>query len=167
MEELTGIALRVSVMYFYALTIVRLSGRRTIGAAAPLDFVVTLIIGDMFDDVFWAEIPLAQGIVGMTTIAVLHIVVAYAGYTCVWVDHLLGSNPVAIIRDGRFEANGLRQERLARGEVLSQLRLLGVESIAQVRAAFAEPSGAISALLREEAKPAEKQDLPVLKETLR
>ena len=67
-QELIGIALRVSVMYLYVLAIMRLSGKRSLGAITPFDFVVTVIVGDMFDDVFWAEVPLSKGLVGVTTI---------------------------------------------------------------------------------------------------
>src|ERR671924_489440 len=62
--DLTGIIFRVSIMYLYALALVRISGKQTLGQLTPMDFVVTLIIGDLFDDVFWAEVPLIEGIVG-------------------------------------------------------------------------------------------------------
>ncbi len=50
--DLTGIALRVSVMYIFALVLVRMAGKQSLGQLTPMDFVVTLIIGDLFDDVF-------------------------------------------------------------------------------------------------------------------
>jgi uncharacterized membrane protein YcaP (DUF421 family) len=54
--DLTGIVFRVSIMYVYALALVRIAGKQSLGQLTPMDFVVTLIIGDLFDDIFWAEL---------------------------------------------------------------------------------------------------------------
>lgn len=36
-------------------------------------FVIALVIGDMFDDVFWSEVPASQFVVGVATLFVLHL----------------------------------------------------------------------------------------------
>ena len=48
--DLTGIVFRVSVMYLYALALLRISGKQSVSHLTTLDFIVTLIIGDLFDD---------------------------------------------------------------------------------------------------------------------
>ena len=65
--SLTGIIVRISFIYVYALALVRISGKQTLGQLTPMDFIVTLIIGDLFDNVFWAEVPVIEGIVAFTT----------------------------------------------------------------------------------------------------
>ena len=79
MEELnlTGIIFRVSVMYLYALVLVRIAGKQSIGQLTAMDFVVTLIIGDLFDDVFWAEVPVLQGMVAFVIIVLAHVLVTF------------------------------------------------------------------------------------------
>ena len=61
--DLTGIILRVSVMYLYALALLRISGKQSVDHLTALDFLITLIIGDLFDDIFWAEVTIPHGLV--------------------------------------------------------------------------------------------------------
>jgi len=57
------IALRVAIAYLVLLVLVRISGKRTVKQGTPFDFTVALILGDMFDDVIWAEVAMSQFIV--------------------------------------------------------------------------------------------------------
>ena len=72
-----GIALRVTIMYLYALALVRLAGKQSLGQLTGMDFVVTLIIGDLFDDVFWVEVPIVQGLVAFATVVFVHMLVTF------------------------------------------------------------------------------------------
>lgn len=65
------IAVRVFIAYVIALALTRLSGHQTVKQADATTFVVALIIGDMFDDFMWAEVPAAQFIVGVGTLFIL------------------------------------------------------------------------------------------------
>jgi uncharacterized membrane protein YcaP (DUF421 family) len=67
------IAVRAAFAFAFALAIVRMSGKRTVNQGDPASFVVALIVGDMFDDLFWGEIPTAQFVVGVGTLVVLHL----------------------------------------------------------------------------------------------
>ena len=84
--DLTGVIFRVSIVYLYALALVRLSGKQSISQLTAMDFVVTLIIGDLFDDVFWVEVPVLQG---MVAFAVLIIYRPYPGYVYLVSQHTL------------------------------------------------------------------------------
>ena len=166
MEELVGILIRVSVMYLYVLTIVRLSGKRTIGAISPADFAVAAMLGDMFDDVIWAEVPLAKGIVGVSTIMLIHLLVVYAAYKNVRIDHFFGAKSTVIVRDGKLDEAGLRHERLRPEEVTFLLRLKNADKLDEIKESQMEPGDTLSVIRRDEAKPAQKCDLPLLKEAL-
>lgn len=150
-------------MYVYVLALLRLAGKRTINTATPLDLLVSTVIGDMFDDIFWADIPLAQGVVGMTTIMLLHTLVAYATWKSGALHDLVTSRPVRVVWQGRLERDGLRHERTRDDEVRSSLRLRRIDRLADVRAAAWEPSGQLAVQKQEEAKAAEKRDRPALK----
>jgi uncharacterized membrane protein YcaP (DUF421 family) len=163
MQDVLGIVIRVSVMYLYALLLLRLAGKRGIDSLTPLDFLVSLVIGDMFDDVIWAEIPLAQGLVGFTTIITLHTLVAYASWRSKRVDELVTSTPTVLIREGGFVQAGLDAERTRRETVLMELRLQGEDKPEELQQACLETGGQLSYLKREPAQPAEKRDLPALR----
>lgn len=158
-EELAAIALRVTVVYLYTLALLRLTGKRTIGALAPIDLVIAFVVGDMFDDIIWAEVPLSMGIVGITTIMALHFVAEYLSFRSPRLEQALVGNRVPVVKDGRLLEDGLQRERLTGDDLWSLLRLKGVEQLDEVRQATLEPSGDIGVLEEEEAKPADRRDL--------
>jgi uncharacterized membrane protein YcaP (DUF421 family) len=166
MEDLLGTALRVTVMYVYALAVLRLAGKRSVGELTTLDFVVATIVGDLFDDVFWAEVPLAEGLVAFTTVVLVHTLVAYASWRSSTVDRLVGSQPTVVVRHGELVPDGLRRERTPPQDVLSELRQRGEDRLEEVRFARWEPSGRLSVLKRQEAEPLDRRDAPRLRELL-
>ena len=163
MEDFLGIALRVSVTYVYALLILRLSGKQSITSMTPLDFIVGLIIGDLFDNIIWADVPLAQGLVGMTTILCLHGLLAVAAWKNRPFHDLINSSPAPVVRQGKLLEDGLRRERTPASEIEMELRMLGEDQLSEIQLASWEPSGQMSVQKMPEAKPAQKRDLPALR----
>ena len=70
--DLWHVITRVLFGYVFALVLIRASGRRIVRHAEFSSFVVILVIGDMFDNLFWSEISIAQFSVGAGTIALMH-----------------------------------------------------------------------------------------------
>lgn len=50
------IVLRVGVAYVVLLALVRVSGKRLVKQGSPFDFTVALVVGDLVDDLLWAEV---------------------------------------------------------------------------------------------------------------
>ena len=67
------IVVRIVFAYVVVLAFTRISGHRTIQQSDVPSFVVALVIGDMFDDVFWSEVPVAQFVVGAATLFLMHL----------------------------------------------------------------------------------------------
>jgi uncharacterized membrane protein YcaP (DUF421 family) len=73
--ELWRIVVRALLVYVFALAIIRIAGKRTVGQTDLSSFVVVLVIGDMFDDMLWAEVPAAQFVVGVGALMLTHVAV--------------------------------------------------------------------------------------------
>jgi uncharacterized membrane protein YcaP (DUF421 family) len=73
------IIVRVVFSFVWALILVRLSGKRTIRQGDVPSFVVAVIIGDLFDDLFWAEVSVAQFAVALGALVSAHLFVDIAG----------------------------------------------------------------------------------------
>lgn len=164
MDEYLGILLRVSIMYLYALAILRLSGKRSIAHLSVFDFVVANMIGDMFDDVFWAEVPLAQGLTGLTTVVLLHVLVAFVESRSDAVRRLVASEKTVVVRNSAFVEEGLAAERTSRMEVYAHLRLYEEDTLQEVREASWEPNGELSVLRKESSQEVKKQERKQLEE---
>ncbi len=74
------IAVRVVFAFVFALVLVRLSGKRTIAQGDAPSFVVAVIIGDLFDDLFWAEVPAAEFVVAVGTLFGIHLLMTTTNF---------------------------------------------------------------------------------------
>jgi uncharacterized membrane protein YcaP (DUF421 family) len=64
---------RATFGFVFIFVLVRLSGKRTVHQGDVASFVVALIIGDMFDDLIWAEVAASQFVVGVGTLLLAHL----------------------------------------------------------------------------------------------
>ena len=61
--ELDRLAVRCVVSYLLLLMLLRGAGKRGLQQASPFDFVLAICVGDLVDDVVWAEVPISQFVV--------------------------------------------------------------------------------------------------------
>jgi uncharacterized membrane protein YcaP (DUF421 family) len=163
METLFGIALRITIVYFYILLMLRLAGKRSIDSLTAFDFLVGLMIAEMFDDVVWAEVPLAQGLVASSTIMLLHSLVAFASYKNDRIDALVSATPTTIIQDGRLLPQRLQQERTSAATIEMEMRLRQEDKLEEVKEGRLEPSGELSMEKYFHAKPLQKRDVTAVR----
>lgn len=159
-HELLLTALRATFVYFYLLIIVRLLGKREIGASSAFDLIVALMLGDVVDEIIYGDVTIAQGTVAIAIIGIWHLVNAWASYKSQLIDKLTGASPTVLVRHGEIQRKQLAWERLNEGELWSELRMMEVDDIKEVKQATLEPNGKVSVLLEDWAKPVQKQDLP-------
>jgi uncharacterized membrane protein YcaP (DUF421 family) len=67
------LVVRVIFAYLFALALMRVSGKRAVKQGDAPSFVLALILGDMFDDLFWAEISASQFVVATGTLVLMHV----------------------------------------------------------------------------------------------
>ena len=165
MEELnlTGIIFRVSVMYLYALVLVRIAGKQSIGQLTAMDFVVTLIIGDLFDDVFWAEVPVLQGMVAFVIIVLAHVLVTFISSRNIRFYRLVTSPERVLVEDGKLIQRNMQRERMRPDSVQSELRTKGEEHPREIKEAWLEPKGKVSVIKKPFNKPIQKKDTRLLR----
>jgi uncharacterized membrane protein YcaP (DUF421 family) len=72
------ILVRVVFGYVLLLVLVRLSGKREVRQGNPFDFTLALILGDLVDDLAWAEVPAAAFVVATGVLTIVHLAVNLA-----------------------------------------------------------------------------------------
>ena len=68
------IAIRAIFAFIMLLALVRISGKRNVKQGSPFDFAVALILGDLVDDILWAEVAAAQFVVAAGVLVLTHTV---------------------------------------------------------------------------------------------
>ena len=163
LNELLSTALRATFVYFFLLLVVRVLGKREIGATTAFDLIVALILGEVVDEVIYGDVTLLQGVIAIVVVALWHLVNSWASFKSQMIDKLTGAPPTILVQHGQILKKALAKERLNTEELWSELRMTGVDDLEEVKQATLEPNGSISVLLEDWAKPLQHQDLAALK----
>ena len=67
------IMVRVLFGYVFLRILSRISGSRALKQVDAPSFVIAIVIGDMFDDLFWSEVPASQFVVAVATLFLIHL----------------------------------------------------------------------------------------------
>jgi uncharacterized membrane protein YcaP (DUF421 family) len=128
------------------LIVVRALGRRTIGNFSAFDLIVALMLGEIVDEMIYADVRFIQGTVVIVTIAVL----AFSESLLSFWDHgfeaILEGKPTIIVKRGEFHRAGMRRERMNEKDVLAALRMQGIRDMREVEYAVVEHDGTVSAV---------------------
>ena len=71
--DLLRILARVVFAYAMLLIMMRAGGKRMVRHASPLDFALSVILGDMIDDMLWAEVDASVFAVGAGVLVMIHV----------------------------------------------------------------------------------------------
>jgi uncharacterized membrane protein YcaP (DUF421 family) len=159
-NDLLQTALRATVVYFFMLFVVRLMGKRSVGTIGAFDLIVAMMISEVVDEAVYGDVALVKIFIVIGSVATWHILNAWAGTKSKFIDRLTEASPAVIVEDGRYLPDVMARERINRDEVESAMRVQSIEDISEVKRATIEPSGEISFLQQEWAKPIQKGDLP-------
>jgi uncharacterized membrane protein YcaP (DUF421 family) len=161
-QDLLLTALRASLIYFFLLLVIRLLGKREVGNIGAFDLLVALMLGEVVDEAIYGDVSLVKGGLAIAVIAMWHFINSWASYLSKAIDKLTEAEPTVLVEKGKIKHEALAKERLNEAELFAELRLMGIaeDELKEVKQATLEPSGKISVLKEEKAKPLQKSDLP-------
>ena len=162
-NELVYTALRASFVYVFLLIVVRLLGKREIGNTSAFDLIVALILGEVVDEIIYGDVTILQGVIAIMVTALWHLVNSWASFRSKVIDRLTSAPPTVMVKNGEIQRKNLARERLNEDELFSELRMMGVEDVKEVKQATLEPNGKLSVIQEEWAKPVQHRDLSELR----
>lgn len=139
------IVVRVLLVYAALLLMVRLSGKREIGALGPLDLLGMLLLSETVAPALTGQD--GSLIAALVAAASLLVAVAVVGRLTYWspkLERLVDGTPREIVTSGTLNQEACEGERISSQELASSLRREGVDSIAEVRRATLETNGQIT-----------------------
>jgi uncharacterized membrane protein YcaP (DUF421 family) len=158
-NELLLTAARAFAVYVFMLIVIRALGKRTVGNFSAFDLLVALMLGEVVDEIIYADVRFLQGAIAVVVIAGLAYTDSWLVYFGHGFERLLEGTPSVVVRDGEFDRRGMRAERMTEREVLAHLRTQGIQDMREVRRAIVETDGTVSVLLESWANAARKADV--------
>lgn len=142
--------LRISIVYLFLVGLFRLILKRESADIYITDLLVLVLIADavqnaMADD--YQSVP--DGLVLASTLIFWNWFLSYASMRWRRVRRVLLPAPLLLVRNGEMIKANMRKEHLTPEELMSQLRLQGVERLEDVKYVFMEMDGRISAIKKE------------------
>jgi len=136
----------IGVLAYAALiTILRISGKRTLAKLNAFDLVVTVALGSTFATVLLSKnIALAEGVLAFALLAALQFVVAWGSSRWPALAGLTKSRPRALLIDGRLCHDAMRSERITKDGILAAVRGSGHGDLADIAAVVLETDGSLT-----------------------
>lgn len=142
--------LRAAVVYVVLLTLVRLSGKRTMGQFTPFDMLLVVLLGTAVQNSLIGEdTSLGGGLLLAAVLIFFNWIVAFVTSRSQRAERLVEGVPVVLARDGQLFRSVLKREMVSCDDFDEALRCNGEMTLADVRIALLETNGTISVVKRD------------------
>lgn len=144
------IVVRGSIIYLSIFLMLRVVLKRQSQGVSITDFLLIVLIADasqngMADDYR----SVTEGLVLVGTLVTWNFVLDWLVFKVPWLERLVQPPALLLVDNGRLVRRNLRQEFITMEELLSNLRLQGVERVEDAAKAYMEPNGAISVIKKD------------------
>jgi uncharacterized membrane protein YcaP (DUF421 family) len=143
---LIEIVARGSVLYFAILILLRLMPRRMGGELATMDLIFIVLIAQGAAHSMGGYTSVADGFVLIATLIGWNYLINALSYRLTFIEWLVSSPPLPVVRNGKFLRRNMRKEFLTEEELMGHLREHGIDDVSQVKAAYVESEGKITAI---------------------
>lgn len=141
------VGLRSTLVFVYALFLIRYMGKRNLSQLSAFDFVIILALGSAVGDpMFYDDVPILPALMAVTVVVAMNIGLARATRVHPAFEAVMESSPRLVVRTGVVIGEALKKETLSEAELFELLRLAGVTRLEDVEAAILETSGRLSVL---------------------
>ena len=142
--------LRAAAVYVVLLTLIRLSGKRTMGQFTPFDMLLIVLLGNAVQNsLIGDDHSLGGGLLLAAILIGFNWVVAFVTSRSQRAERLVEGVPVVLARDGQLFRGVLRRELVSEDDFNEALRQNGEMTLTDVRIALLETNGMISVVRRD------------------
>jgi uncharacterized membrane protein YcaP (DUF421 family) len=149
---------RGSIIFLALLALMRIVGQRESGGLGITDVLIVVLVAEAAaPGLHGSSESITDAMVLVVAVLFWSVVVDAIAYRSPRLARILKARPKALIAEGELDRRVMRRELMTNDEVRSQLRLHGIQDVAQVERAYIEPNGMISLVRRDhsETEPVE------------
>ncbi|MGY2050466.1 DUF421 domain-containing protein [Methylobacterium sp. JK268] len=143
------IVLTAALMYGVVLILLRVTTRRIMRSATPLDMAVVFLFGGMaVQPVLGQDRSITAALLAMATVAGLHLAVSRLKLIWPALGMVAEGTPVVVYADGVWDRKQMRRLRVDERDVRAEMRQNGIRSFDDVQSAIVEHTGGITVVSR-------------------
>lgn len=141
--------------YVALITLLRVTGKRTLSKMNAFDLIVTVALGSTLSTIVISEdVELSDGIAALATLVALQFAVTWTSVRSARVRRWVKSEPRAMLVDGTLQEDAMRDERITPDEVLAAIRAAGHDRFDRAALVTLETDGSLSVVSRSSEAPA-------------
>ena len=160
------VAWKTLFFYVFLLLLLRVCGKREIGAFNAIDLVGFIMISEAaIISIADSQIPFLVGVIPVVMLGGLEWVFAYLSLKDKRVRNLVEGEPTVLISHGRIDQDKLRGLRYNLSDLMAEMRSKNIANLADVEFAVLETTGKLSVFPRAGARPVTADDLVRLRVT--
>lgn len=137
-------AVKVIVMFVFAIAVLRFMGKSTLAQVTPHDLVAIVMIASL------ATNPILDKDFGKTLLAILLVTAIHVLLRKLtlynWSKRFILGEPTILVKHGKIIKKNLRRSEISMMELLADIRAKGYPAIQDVQYAILEPTGTVSVL---------------------
>lgn len=149
---------RCFIMFLVTWTSVRIIGKKSISNMTPYDLAALMLITTVAAEPLVYKIP-SKASMGVLVLTLLTILLGSLSLKKFFYN--IDSKPLIVIADGQIQAQALKSARMNIPLLMSELRIVGYQNIADVKYAIVEPSGKLSVIPTSQSRPVQPSDMSI------
>ncbi len=141
--------LRAIAVFFLALLLIRISGRRSFGLCTPIDNIITISLGAILSRVIVGASPAVPVMIACFTIVILHRLIGWCIIHSKGFRQLIEGNKILVYENGNFISKNMFRALVHEGDVTRALRKsLFTDDFSRIDKAYMERNGEITFILK-------------------
>jgi uncharacterized membrane protein YcaP (DUF421 family) len=133
--------------YGALVTLLQVSGKRTLSKMNAFDLVVTVALGSTLATILLSkDVALAEGMLAFSVLIVLQFVVAWLSVRSATVRRLVKAEPALLLHQGQLLRSAMAAERVTAEEIHAAVRAQGIGTLEAVAAVVVETDGSFTVL---------------------
>lgn len=138
-------ALRALTLYFIALILVRISGRRTFGKKTTFDNVVVILLGAVLSRAVVGASPYWATVSAGLVLVCIHRLLAWLSIQYPKLGQLINGKQLILYKNGQFHSRNMSIGLVSEADLLEAIRQNGnINSFDKVKEIYMERSGSLS-----------------------
>lgn len=142
---------RAVIIFFVALGLLRMTGMRSFGKSSAFDVIISITLGAVLSRAITGEVPFVPTLVAAVVLALIHKALAMITARHHKIGLIVKGEPRLVVKNGVIIRKNMHYGDLSETDLMEGIRKnINVDRLEQVKEAYFDRDGAISAVKKEE-----------------
>jgi uncharacterized membrane protein YcaP (DUF421 family) len=143
--------MRALVVFFLALILIRLTGRRSFGMKMPFDNVITILLGAILSRAVAGASPFWPTIAASAVLALLHRILAWLAIKSDNFGKLVKGEPRILFVEGTYKKEEMNRFQITDKDIIEEVRVTAnIDDMDKIKSVYVERSGELGVIKKEE-----------------